>query len=203
MPSHRVPPKRNSFARTTRRGVPVKLATSRQFPWGVLPSHRRLPMPSPSYFPRNLPSSRAKPCSSMEAPRSARPRFDPHFTRALASSWRVAPEVTRRYTRANFIQPIKQRLVVEVGNGLGLEGASAAALVKQMQSQSKYVLNEGRRLSRPKESQRDRGLCLLDSQQCPSPNRTRGARARLRAEARQRQKSGTKISRFFGAESER
>jgi len=35
------------------------------------------------------------------------------------------------------MQPIKQRLVVEVGNGLGLEGASAAALVKQMQSQSK------------------------------------------------------------------
>jgi enoyl-CoA hydratase/carnithine racemase len=57
--------------------------------------------------------------------------------RALASSWLVAPEVTRRYTRAHFMQPIKQRLVVEVGNGLGLEGASAAALVKQMQSQSK------------------------------------------------------------------
>jgi hypothetical protein len=73
----------------------------------------------------------------MVAPRSARRRFDLHFTRALASSWLVAPEVTRRYTRAHFIQPIKQRLVVEVGNGLGSEGASAAALVKQMQSQSK------------------------------------------------------------------
>jgi len=56
---------------------------------------------------------------------------------ALATTWLAAPDVTRRFTRAHFVQPIKQRLVVEIGNGLGLEGVSAAALVKQMQSQSK------------------------------------------------------------------
>jgi len=55
----------------------------------------------------------------------------------LATTWLAAPDVTRRFTRAHFMQPIKQRLVVEIGNGLGLEGVSAAALVKQMQSQSK------------------------------------------------------------------
>src|SRR6266404_5769573 len=89
MPSHRVPPKRNSFARTTRRGVPVKLATSRPSPWGVLPSHGRSPMPSPSCFPRNLPSSRAKPCSSMVAPRPARRRFDsqPPKMRIVMINW--------------------------------------------------------------------------------------------------------------------
>jgi len=39
-------------------------------------------------------------------------------------------DVTRRNTRIHFIQPIKERLVREVGYGLALEGASAAALVK-------------------------------------------------------------------------
>ena len=33
-----------------------------------------------------------------------------------------------------FIQPIKERIVREVGYGLSLEGASAAALVKSMRS---------------------------------------------------------------------
>jgi enoyl-CoA hydratase/carnithine racemase len=57
--------------------------------------------------------------------------------RAIADTLRAKPEVTLRYTRAHFTQPIKQRLVTEIGNGLGLEGASAAALVKQMQAKSK------------------------------------------------------------------
>lgn len=43
-----------------------------------------------------------------------------------------APEVTRRNTRAHFIQPLKERIVREVGYGLSLEGASAADLVKSM-----------------------------------------------------------------------
>jgi hypothetical protein len=43
------------------------------------------------------------------------------------------PEVTRRNTRIHFVQPIKERLVREVGYGLALEGASAAALVKSFQ----------------------------------------------------------------------
>jgi enoyl-CoA hydratase/carnithine racemase len=54
--------------------------------------------------------------------------------RALAESWLGVPDVTRRLTRAHFIQPIKERLVKEVGSGLALEGLSAAALVKQMRA---------------------------------------------------------------------
>jgi enoyl-CoA hydratase/carnithine racemase len=54
--------------------------------------------------------------------------------RELASLYLKAPEVTRRNTRAHFIQPLKERLVREVGYGLSLEGASAADLVKSMQT---------------------------------------------------------------------
>jgi len=52
--------------------------------------------------------------------------------RALAALYLAKPAVTRRNTRIHFIQPLKERLVREVGNGLALEGASAAALVKSM-----------------------------------------------------------------------
>ena len=54
----------------------------------------------------------------------------------LARQYLKVPEVTRRNTRIHFIQPLKERLVREVGYGLSLEGASAAALVKSMQSRS-------------------------------------------------------------------
>jgi enoyl-CoA hydratase/carnithine racemase len=54
--------------------------------------------------------------------------------RELASLYLKAPEVTRRNTRAHFIQPLKERIVREVGYGLSLEGASAAALVKSMRA---------------------------------------------------------------------
>ncbi len=54
--------------------------------------------------------------------------------RELAALYLKAPEVTRRNTRAHFIQPLKERIVREVGYGLSLEGASAAALVKSMQT---------------------------------------------------------------------
>jgi enoyl-CoA hydratase/carnithine racemase len=54
--------------------------------------------------------------------------------RKLASLYLKAPEVTRRNTRAHFIQPLKERIVREVGYGLSLEGASAADLVKSMQT---------------------------------------------------------------------
>jgi enoyl-CoA hydratase/carnithine racemase len=53
--------------------------------------------------------------------------------RELANQYLKAPEVTRRNTRAHFIQPLKERIIREVGYGLSLEGASAAALVKSMQ----------------------------------------------------------------------
>src|SRR5271169_1842944 len=50
--------------------------------------------------------------------------------RELAEQYLKAPEVTRRDTRIHFIQPLKERIVREVGYGLSLEGASSAALVK-------------------------------------------------------------------------
>jgi len=50
--------------------------------------------------------------------------------RELADLYLKAPEVTRRNTRVHFIQPLKERIVREVGYGLSLEGASAADLVK-------------------------------------------------------------------------
>jgi hypothetical protein len=52
----------------------------------------------------------------------------------IAKSLLAKPEVTRRNTRIHFVQPIKERLVREVGYGLALEGASAAALVKSFQT---------------------------------------------------------------------
>jgi enoyl-CoA hydratase/carnithine racemase len=52
----------------------------------------------------------------------------------IAKSWLAKTEVTRRNTRIHFMQPIKERIVREVGYGLALEGASAAALVKSMRT---------------------------------------------------------------------
>src|ERR1700678_4355117 len=51
----------------------------------------------------------------------------------LAELYLKAPEVTRRNTRIHFIQPLKERVVREVGYGLALEGSSAADLVKSKQ----------------------------------------------------------------------
>jgi enoyl-CoA hydratase/carnithine racemase len=56
--------------------------------------------------------------------------------RELAALYLKVPEVTRRNTRVHFIQPLKERIVREVGYGLSLEGASAADLVKAMQASS-------------------------------------------------------------------
>lgn len=52
----------------------------------------------------------------------------------LAKAYLAKPEVTRRNTRIHFVQPIKERIVREVGYGLALEGASAAALVKSFRA---------------------------------------------------------------------
>jgi enoyl-CoA hydratase/carnithine racemase len=59
--------------------------------------------------------------------------------RELAELYLKAPEVTRRNTRVHFIQPLKERIVREVGYGLSLEGASAADLVKSKQGKSEPV----------------------------------------------------------------
>jgi enoyl-CoA hydratase/carnithine racemase len=55
----------------------------------------------------------------------------------FAYSYLKVPEVTRRNTRVHFTQPLKERIVREVGYGLSLEGASAADLVKSMQAMAK------------------------------------------------------------------
>lgn len=52
--------------------------------------------------------------------------------REIADLYLAQPEVTRRNTRIHFVQPLKERIVREVGYGLSLEGASAAALVKAL-----------------------------------------------------------------------
>ena len=54
----------------------------------------------------------------------------------LAKQYLKAPEVTRRNTRIHFIQPLKERLVREVGYGLSLEGTSAIDLLKSMHTVS-------------------------------------------------------------------
>jgi len=64
--------------------------------------------------------------------------------RELAELYLKAPEVTRRNTRVHFIQPLKERLVREVGYGLSLEGASAADLVKSMQTKSEAVVQKSK-----------------------------------------------------------
>jgi enoyl-CoA hydratase/carnithine racemase len=63
--------------------------------------------------------------------------------RELASLYLKAPEVTRRNTRAHFIRPLKERIVHEVGYGLSLEGASAADLVKSLQTKNERGAQKG------------------------------------------------------------
>jgi len=67
-----------------------------------------------------------------------------HRARELATLYLKAPEVTRRNTRVHFIQPLKERIVREVGYGLSLEGASAADLVKSMRAQTERGAQKGK-----------------------------------------------------------
>jgi enoyl-CoA hydratase/carnithine racemase len=64
--------------------------------------------------------------------------------RELAELYLKAPEVTRRNTRVHFIQPLKERIVREVGYGLSLEGASSAALVKSRQAKREPVAQKAK-----------------------------------------------------------
>jgi enoyl-CoA hydratase/carnithine racemase len=64
--------------------------------------------------------------------------------RELAELYLKAPEVTRRDTRVHFIQPLKERIVREVGYGLSLEGASSADLVKSMQGKGEPLARKGK-----------------------------------------------------------
>src|ERR1700716_1849992 len=62
----------------------------------------------------------------------------------LAEQYLKVPEVTRRNTRIHFMQPLKERIVREVGYGLSLEGASAADLVKSMRAQNEPMAQKGK-----------------------------------------------------------
>ena len=64
--------------------------------------------------------------------------------RELAEQYLKAPEVTLRNTRIHFIQPLKERIVREVGYGLSLEGASSAALIKSKQATSEPVAQKAK-----------------------------------------------------------
>ena len=64
--------------------------------------------------------------------------------RESAELYLKAPEVTRRNTRIHFIQPLKERIVREVGYGLSLEGASSAALMKSIQAKNEPVARKGK-----------------------------------------------------------
>ena len=64
--------------------------------------------------------------------------------RELADLYLKAPEVTRRNTRVHFIQPLKERIVREVGYGLSLEGASSADLVKSMQAKTERLAQKAK-----------------------------------------------------------
>src|ERR1700726_4486795 len=64
--------------------------------------------------------------------------------RELAELYLKAPEVTRRNTRIHFLQPLKRRMVREVGYGLSLEGASSADLVKSMRAKSESAARKGK-----------------------------------------------------------
>jgi enoyl-CoA hydratase/carnithine racemase len=64
--------------------------------------------------------------------------------RELASVYLKAPEVTRRNTRAHFMQPLKERIAREIGYGLSLEGTSAADLVKSMQAKAVPLAEKGK-----------------------------------------------------------
>ena len=64
--------------------------------------------------------------------------------RELAELYLKAPEVTRRNTRVHFIQPLKERIVREVGYGLSLEGASSADLVKSMRAKSEPIAQKAK-----------------------------------------------------------
>ena len=64
--------------------------------------------------------------------------------RELAELYVNVPEVTRRNTRVHCIQPLKERIVREVGYGLSLGGASVADLMKSMQAKSEPVARKGK-----------------------------------------------------------
>jgi hypothetical protein len=50
----------------------------------------------------------------------------------------------RKQSRGHFNLPLKERIVREVGYGLSLEGASAADLVKSMQTKTEPLAQKGK-----------------------------------------------------------
>jgi hypothetical protein len=71
--------------------------------------------------------------------------------RELAELYLKAPEVTRRNTRVHFIQPLKERIVREVGYGLSLERAQLPIL----SNRRKPRVNPSPRKENPHEERRN------------------------------------------------
>jgi hypothetical protein len=69
-------------------------------------------------------------------PLNPQPLTERTAARELADRYLKAAELTRRNTRVHFIQPLKERIVREVGHGLSLEDTSAADLVKSMRAKT-------------------------------------------------------------------
>jgi enoyl-CoA hydratase/carnithine racemase len=57
--------------------------------------------------------------------------------RDIAALYLKQPYLTRRNTRIHFMQPLKERIIRQVGYGLALEGASVAALVQSTGAQTR------------------------------------------------------------------
>jgi enoyl-CoA hydratase/carnithine racemase len=55
--------------------------------------------------------------------------------KALSRAQNLAVQYLKVPERIHLMQPLKERIMREVGYGLSLEGASAAGLVKSMQAQ--------------------------------------------------------------------
>ena len=79
-----------------------------------------------------------------DRPRSREQDRDSDGSRRGVHSDLKAPEVTRRNTRVHFIQPLKERIVREVGYGLSLEGGSEADMVKSMRVPDQPVAQKGK-----------------------------------------------------------
>lgn len=77
------------------------------------------------------------PCLKNPRPEGA----EPSLTESSSSPFQAEPA---HNTRVHFIQPLKERIVREVGYGLSLERASSAALVKTMQAKSEPVARKGK-----------------------------------------------------------
>jgi hypothetical protein len=75
--------------------------------------------------------------------------------RELAKIYLKAPEVTRRNTRAHFIQPLKERIVQEVGYGLSLKAPQPPISSNQCKPQYEQRMRPAFRKEKSHEQRRE------------------------------------------------